>query len=205
MRVGRDDNFVGLFEFDASALRRTDLSKASRMVISRETDCPRLGFASSAWADYAKVENVPSPTFSWPSVFSFHPTATTLSLTRYDDVAVKLEFEAVVQFYPEWIVRCPFRPRVPTTYVTFLEVAPWNRKGPRQQFGGLGALLLQYVSARSFAGGQDGSLGLHSVAAAAGFYERLGFMSLDCPNEYHELYWVLSADKALALRARGGF
>ena len=47
--------------------------------------------------------------------------------------------------------------------------------------------------------GHGGRVGLHSLQAAEGFYRRLGFVALDCPNEYHEMYFELDESGAQAL------
>ncbi len=83
--------------------------------------------------------------------------------------------------------------RGPLVYVSCLEVAPWNKTAsPRRQYRGLGQLLLRFACIRSQALGYKGVVGLHSLPAAEGFYERLGFEQHNCWNEYHEPYFELT-------------
>ena len=191
---------VKLFDFDATALSRDPRTVFTRLHIYRATVIDFVSEGGQHWTEFARTFEMSGPTFAWPSVFSFQPEATTLAI-GFGNV-----IEAMIQFQPQKTVLCPNGQRGPTTYVTFLEVAPWNRADHEaRRFGGLGTLLLQYASARTFAAGQGGALGLHSLPEAAGFYKTVGFASYDCPNEHHELYLELNEDRAHEFRSLGGF
>ncbi len=191
---------VKLFDFDATSLSRDEGIVGVRLHIYRATSIEFVIPAARHWVECAASFGVSGPAFAWPSVYSFHPEATILA------VGFGPVLEAMVQFQSQKTVNCPGTRHGPITYVSFLEVAPWNRTDdPGRKFGGLGTLMLQYVSARTFAGGEGGALGLHSLPAAVGFYQRLGFVPHGCPNEHHELYLELDERKAHALRALGGF
>ena len=105
--------------------------------------------------------------------------------------------EAMMQMDERYVLRDLEVRRGPLVYVSFLEVAPWNKTdSPRRRYRGLGQLLLRFAFERSKALGQKAAVGLHSLPAAEAFYERLGFERLNCPNEYHEPYFELSEPAA---------
>jgi predicted N-acetyltransferase YhbS len=91
-----------------------------------------------------------------------------------------------MQVKDDHIVKCGGA-RQPIAYISFLEVAPWNsRKAASKRFSGLGSMLVRLAIARSLRSGTEGRVGLHATVEAEGFYKKLGFKSIDCPNEYHE-------------------
>ncbi len=135
-----------------------------------------------------------APFFNWISVFNFNPDATVLALEAMSSAQalMQLRFGHVVAFAGE----C----RPPLVYVSFLEVAPANRSNaPDRKVHGSGPALIRIAADASYQRGYHGRVGLHSVAGAIDFYRRLGFRSLDCPNEYHELYMELDEAGAQAL------
>ena len=140
------------------------------------------------WLEYsAAIGRVP-PSFDWRSVHAFHPEAQLLAF----DAIPPSTADALIQFRFGHTVRCPSAPRSDLVYVSFLEVAPWNRvdANPRHTRG-LGPALIRIACDASLQRGFGGRLGLHSTALAERFYENLGLRRLDCPNEHHEIYLEL--------------
>lgn len=78
-------------------------------------------------------------------------------------------------------------------YVVMLSTAPWNRQRVQSppRFRTVGRTLLQYSIVRSLELGYAGSIGLHSLPAAEGFYEHLNMMRLD-----PDLDEMIDADEA---------
>ncbi|HIK19006.1 MAG TPA: hypothetical protein IGS53_27500 [Leptolyngbyaceae cyanobacterium M33_DOE_097] len=67
-------------------------------------------------------------------------------------------------------------------YISALATAPWNRpiitKPPTDK--GVGGKLVDFAVARSYALGYQGSIGLHALTGALGFYRKLRLGLLDC-------------------------
>jgi GNAT superfamily N-acetyltransferase len=136
-------------------------------------------------------DDLPPVQFNWRAVSLYHPRRTMVVVHSGGTP------EALMQIDERHVVRDLASRRGPLVYITFLEVAPWNKtESPRRHFRGLGQLLVRFAYQRSRALGYNGAVGLHSVLTAEGFYERLGFERHHCPNEYHEAYFELSEDAA---------
>jgi GNAT superfamily N-acetyltransferase len=152
-----------------------------------------IAYAYDNWCDWLKTRQE-VPAFEWESVAAFRNSDPILILHQAASV------EALMQIKEDFAVPCPLGARNRLTYVSFLEVAPWNRTTSKgRRFKGIGALMLRFAAQRSRQLGFEGRLGLHSLHTAEAFYRQLGFVEVDCPNEYHELYLELSADAAGAL------
>jgi GNAT superfamily N-acetyltransferase len=150
-----------------------------------------------SWNEFNRL--AARPQFFWPAVFSFNRDAVSLALIN------GAGFQAVMQIRESHNVCCVAGSRGPLIYVSFLEVAPWNKaEFPRRQFHGLGSFLLQLAGAWSLDRGLGGAVALHALPEAVQFYLKLGFTTLDCPNEHHELYFELDAASATGFRQRGG-
>jgi hypothetical protein len=133
------------------------------------------------------------------SVFNFNAGENTLafSLNCWDD---EDDAEALMFVKDGHIVKCDSAPRQPLVYVNFLEVSPGNHpRAESRLYRGLGPIMLRIACELSVQRGYGGRVGLHSVANAEEFYRRLGFQTLACPNEYHELYLELDEISAEAL------
>ncbi len=160
-----------------------------------------VGVAKNSWPIQHAYEHwleigPTQPSFNWPSIVAF----------RRDDPIILLylgiEVQALLQLKQQCVVPCPLGERSPLTYVSFLEVAPWNRGGaPLRKFRGLGQLMLRFACQRSRQMGWSGRLGLHALPGAELFYSRLGFSMPLCPNEYHETYFELFPEAAASLLA----
>lgn len=131
--------------------------------------------------------DLPPIEFNWRAVSQFHPRRT-MVIAHSGGTP-----EALMQIDERYYLRdLEFR-RGPLVYVSFLEVAPWNKTAsPRRRYRGLGQLLLRFACHRSQALGHKGVIGLHSLPAAEGFYRRLGFEQRNSWNEYHEPYFELT-------------
>jgi hypothetical protein len=137
--------------------------------------------------------------FNWPAVFAFNPDAISLILINGGNI------HAAMQLRENHKVRCVSGHRGPLVYVSFLEIAPWNRTGhPRRQFSGLGSLMLELASHWSMERGQGGALGLYALPDAVPFYLKLDFAAVPCPNEHNELYFEMDGQSATGFRKRGG-
>ena len=65
-------------------------------------------------------------------------------------------------------------------------------------FAGIGPRMLRFACELSNENGLNGVVGLHALPTAAEFYRSLGLAELDCPNEFHELYFEVDEDGARA-------
>ncbi len=193
---------VGTYDATPLASRWAALSDrrgpcATELMLAVVKDVHWLECLQSAWA-----QSDPQTTtahFFWPAVFSFNKDAVCLVLRN------GANDHAAMQLRENHHVQCVRGQRGPLVYVSFLEIAPWNRADfARRQFHGLGSLLLQLASAWSVDRGLGGAVGLHALHDAIPFYEKLGFSAIDCPNEHHELYFELDAASASRFRQRGG-
>ena len=132
--------------------------------------------------------------FNWVAIFNFHSHAD-IHVFAIDSPSVWVtDTEALMIVNGGRVIHCDQGERLPLVYVSFLEVAPWNRVGSqnRQRLRGLGTAMLRAACDLAMQLGFDGRIGLHSLPASEGFYRRLGFLGLDCPNEYNEMYFELS-------------
>jgi hypothetical protein len=135
-----------------------------------------------------------TPMFNWLAVFNFHADATTVAI----DVDSKTQ--ALMQVKDKHVVRCGNGPLAPLAYISFLEVAPWNKStATARRFSNLGAKMVLLAIDRSRQLGTLGRVGLHAVPDAENFYAKMGFRRLDCPNEYNEVYYELSVGRAAQL------
>jgi hypothetical protein len=169
------------------------------------------------WSSWTIKHKVKSSLFNWVSISNFNTARNTriycLDSTGEPVVLAGLQQivysglgpEALMFISDGKVVRCDAGHRVPLIYIGFLEVAPWNHPDvPSRSFKRLGLLLLKAACRISAERGYQGRLGLHATAKAENFYSRLGFRSLDCPNEYNELYMELDEGRALTLLGDGG-
>ena len=148
------------------------------------------------WAEWSTNNGQPSPFFNWLSVFIFNVSPNCLAFTL--DWSGRSQTLLLIRL--GHIVRCDNEARDPLVYVAFLEAAPWNRtEFPGRLHRGLGSVMLRAASDFSLQSGYGDRVGLHSVAAAEGFYRQFGFQGLDCPNEYNEMYYELSERRAQVL------
>lgn len=198
MRIAKSiERVIGTFDV---APLRTPTSEAQDPLVMRTV-------ASGTILDMWMVEwaaTGSSVQFNWPAVLSFNPTSTTLALwTSNIDQTPCLE--ALMQIRELETVPCSTGPREPVIYVSFLEVAPWNKSGhPRRRLVGIGAFMLQAACVWSVKRGLEGAIGLHALPAAIGFYERLGFVAAPCPNEHHEPYYEMDSGTARRFLSSGG-
>ena len=149
--------------------------------------------------------------FNWISVFNFNAGPDTHAFCIDSSEALLMGAggqvigpskgaEALMFVKDGHVIRCDTARRQPLVYVSFLEVAPWNRSSvPLRLYPGLGPILLRTACDLSIQRGFGGRVGLHSIASAEDFYRRLGFRSLDCPSEYNEVYFELDESGAQAL------
>lgn len=89
----------------------------------------------------------------------------------------------------------------PVVYVDYLEVAPWNLKGPEQlpRLVGVGSTLLADAVRLSLELGLAGRVGLHSLPQAESFYARCRMTRLGCDADYYGLtYFEYTDDEAAA-------
>jgi GNAT superfamily N-acetyltransferase len=190
--------FIKIADFDAAHLARDD-AILHRMDLLHVVDLKAVVDAYASWLQDAAELQTALPQFCWPSVYTFNTDAITVALggpTRLD---------ALMQFRVGHRVACPDATRDPLVYVSFLEVAPWNRRNDvGRRYRGLGVLLLQIASSWSLEKGTNGLLGLHALPAVVPFYQKLGFTQAPCPNEHHELYFEMSASRAAEFRREGG-
>ena len=158
-------------------------------------DVAYLRETARSWTDWAAGQSRLKPLFNWVSIFNFNAAASTSVLCLDHDGA-----QALMKVRDGHVVRCDANPRASLVYVGFLEVAPWNNPSiGNRLFAGLGPTLLRVACDLSLTWGCRGRIGLHSVPSAEAFHRRLGFRSLDCPNEYHELYFELDEGGAQVL------
>lgn len=148
------------------------------------------------WLEASRQLDLARPSFNWESIVSF----------RREDPVILIHIDssvqALMQLRDEYAVPCPLGARGALTYVNFLEVAPWNRKGFRERrFRGLGQLMLRFACQRSHQLGWAGRIALHALPGVEGFYSSVGFASPHCPNEYDEAYFELSPVVATNLMA----
>jgi len=147
--------------------------------------------ANEQWEKHSTRWQLDLPLFEWESIAAFRPDDPIL-LIRAGNVV-----QALMQFREGHETPCPLGARPALVYISFLEVAPWNRIGIRdRRYKGLGQLMLCFASQRSLQLGFDGRIGLHALPAAEAFYRRLGFDAPVCPNEYRELYFELGPEGA---------
>jgi GNAT superfamily N-acetyltransferase len=140
-------------------------------------------------------------TFHWPAVLARNLDAQMLALhdgTGIEDVLAFLQ----CRFGGD--VACGSHVRQNVAYVTFVEVAPSCRNKNLTKFKALGSLAIAMASGLARQTASRGALGLHAVESAAGFYRRLGFVNFDCLNEYKELYFELSSERAREVRSKHG-
>lgn len=158
-----------------------------------------LATAFGQWLHIAARFNRPQPSFDRAAIGRFRPRDPVLVIYYEGSV------EALMQLRDGHIVVCPEGKRDRLVYVSFLEVAPWNQQTTEgRSFRGLGPLLLRFAVQRSAQLGFGGVIGLHALRRAEEFYRRLGFGTLDCPNEYRELYFELAAVAAQRFLQEGG-
>ena len=140
------------------------------------------------------VETHWNATFNWRSIFAFRSQAETLAIHDEDGLQALLQVDQTTK------LPCAPFDEGPMLYVSFLEVAPWNRVNrSSRRYRGIGALLIMIAADRSRQIGAGGRLGLHTMEDAGPFYRSLGFSSRDCPNEYNELFMELSIQAAARL------
>ncbi|MFM9939518.1 MAG: hypothetical protein ACKVP7_08490 [Hyphomicrobiaceae bacterium] len=148
------------------------------------------------WCEEAGRLQVDLPAFNWQAIADFRPDHPIVLIHTGSSV------QALMQLRETHSVPCPLGVRGPQTYISLLEVAPWNRNdAASRRYRGLGQLMLRFACQRSRQLGHDGRIGLHALGSAEGFYDRLGFSAPLCPNEYHEMCFELPPEAALALIA----
>jgi hypothetical protein len=85
-------------------------------------------------------------------------------------------------------------------YVKYIESAPWNVKSmtASPKFSAVGARLIEAAVRQSVDERHGGRVGLHSLASAQGFYERLWFVNLGLDAAVENLaYYELTASASL--------
>lgn len=185
-----------LIEFDAHRFAVTwiDGERSSKLWLGKTEHNGYLRETQTAWADWARVYVTDRPSFNWVAVRNFNRSGTVLVL---HNGAVA---EALLQLHEHRIVACDGSPRADLVYVSFLEVAPWNRaSATTRRFRGLGGLLLAVACDRAFQLDMDGHVGLHATQPAEEFYRNLGFEEHDCPNEHNEIFLEIEGDVARRL------
>ena len=166
--------------------RTDDVSEFMTIGVARGSRAVSHG--SFQWWSWAKDRRAAEPDFEWRAIAEFRPTDPILVLHTADFV------HGMMQIREKAVVPCAIGGRRgPLVYVSFIEVAPWNRSScPVRIFKGLGVLLLRFACERSKQLGYDGRVGLHALPQAQDFYLGLGFKPLIiCPNEYKEVYFEL--------------
>ncbi len=181
-------------EFDASVLRVDGRSNTSFSVrVAASVD--EVIAAQSSW-DAASTSE-----FHWPAVYNRSENARFFMMCNQDAEPT----QAMLQLRLPWTVPCDRARRDPLPYISFVEVAPWNRTlHPTRRFQGLGTRMIAIASWLSELNGFNGKVGLHAVPASAQFYQSHGFGAVDCFNEYKELYLELDQTAATTVRTRGG-
>ncbi|MEM7601355.1 MAG: hypothetical protein AAF357_08050 [Verrucomicrobiota bacterium] len=84
-------------------------------------------------------------------------------------------------------------------YIEYLAVAPWNRKHfmNEQKYGHIGSLLIATAVSQSIDLSYDGSIGLHSLPQADGFYRYCGMEDLGPdPSKQDMLYFEMGPARA---------
>ena len=118
------------------------------------------------------------PQFNWDAIFNFHPEATVFSVSALNRA------QALMQVKVEHVVKRGKEARAPVVYISFLEIAPWNRwETVSRTFSGLGPMLVRLAVVLSLRVGTNGRVGLHSLAGIEGFYEKLGFKPIELGSE----------------------
>jgi hypothetical protein len=183
---------------DVGRLPLRDRTKpTARPTVAKVLFIKNSDYIHVAALDWTKQQSQ-RPMFNWLAVFNFHADATTVAI----DVDSKTQ--ALMQVKDQHVVRCGDSPRAPLAYISFLEVAPWNKStATARRFSSLGAKMVLLAIDRSRQLGTLGRVGLHAVPDAENFYAKMGFKTLDCPNEYNEVYYELSADEAAQLSNAG--
>lgn len=85
------------------------------------------------------------------------------------------------------------------TYIEYLAVAPWNRKGffATQKLGHVGSVLMATAISESIDRNYGGCIGLHSLPQADDFYRKCGMVDLGPDSAKDDLlYFEMSAAKA---------
>lgn len=153
--------------------------------------------AQHVWEAAAVESGVAAPSFHWASVGTFRSRDPIVAI--YWEGRPRNGVQALMQLRETYKVPCSLGVRDPLVYVSFLEVAPWNRANSRSRvLRTLGQLMLRFACQRSRQRGYDGRIGLHALPGAESFYRSLGFSMPICPNEYKELYFELEAGAAPA-------
>jgi hypothetical protein len=96
----------------------------------------------------------------------------------------------------------------PMVYVSYLEVAPWNRRdlpGDVQRYRPVGAILMRAAIAYSREQGFKGRVGLHSLPQSNDWYaNKCGMADLGMDAEYQNLrYFEMSPEMADAFEKKG--
>lgn len=174
--------------------------QAARASVSSIQDVAYLRSVTSVWNTWSLEHGRPTSQFNWVSVFNFDIATNALTLV----LDVRGAAQTLMHVRVGHIVRCDAGARRPLVYVGFLETAPWNRsRSADRQFRGLGPIMLGIACELSFQAGHEGRIGLHSLETAEEFYRKFGFRSVDCPNEFHELYLELDEPAAQAMCRAG--
>lgn len=91
----------------------------------------------------------------------------------------------------------------PIVYVDSLATAPWNRPSIQNppQYKAVGSAMITFAIMRSFELNYDGLIGLHSLPAAEGFYQRLNMHNYGSdPNKQNLNYYELNNEIALQIK-----
>lgn len=160
-------------------------------------DVAFLREVSRDWTEKRLRYDGQKPEFNWIAIYNFNVSENAHAFA----IKQGSRTEAVMLVKDGHVVRCDRIHRPPAVYVSFVEVALWNRADtpPELRLRGVGTAILRAACDLSMQRGFYGRVGLHAIAAAEGFYRRLGFEAYDCPNEYNEIYYELSERGAEAL------
>ncbi len=171
-------------------------STVDRLELCKIDSVGFLRTVAEEWYDWSSRDLGARSIFNWVAVYNFNVGPSAHALTLRVDAGS----EALMLIKEGHVTRCDQGHRAPLVYVGFLEVAPWNKAaGVGRRYHGLGTIMLRVACDVSMHLGYGGRLGLHSLASAQDFYRRIGFRSLDCPNEYNEIYFEMDEHVAQEL------
>lgn len=182
-------------EVDASALR-VDGRAEPRLRLTMVSDVQVILAVQADWNALGEVG-----AFHWPAVFNRNPISKT---SVVHDGPSSHSVLVLLQCQFDAHTPCDRDLRQDVTYVSFIEVAPAHRDRRRSSFRGLGSFTVAVASEFARQAQPQGAVGLHSLDTAAHFYRKLGFVDVDCLNEYKEVYLELTAVPARRLRSRYG-
>jgi len=165
-----------------------------------ETECEWTGYRSSVPVE--TLSAIPeSNDWNWLAKYE----ASLQGLTQFLGIRLEGKLQGMLQL--DLVPRASRTNRYSVDhvlYVEYLETAPWNQKAymdRHARFGGVGLELILGAIEMSVAHGCHGSLGLHSLPGALGFYLSLRFKDYGPDSSEEGLHYLeLSPSDAVILK-----